>query len=73
MPRPLPLEKTLLTSRLMADTFGTVSTCVGMGSTCCGLGLVPQLGANVVEVQDLQEVHVKGSEVAGDLEVDRRG
>ena len=37
------------------------------------VGLVPQLGAGVVEGQDLQEVHVKGSEVAGDLEVERRG
>ena len=37
------------------------------------VGLVPQLGAGVVEGQDLQEVRVKGSEVAGDLEVERRG
>jgi hypothetical protein len=35
--------------------------------------LVPELGAGVVEGQDLQEVRVKGSEVAGDLEVERRG
>jgi hypothetical protein len=34
------------------------------------VGLVPQLGAGVVEGQDLQEVRVKGSEVAGDLEVE---
>jgi hypothetical protein len=33
------------------------------------VGLVPQLGADVVEGQDLQEVRVKGSEVAGDLVV----
>jgi hypothetical protein len=33
------------------------------------VGLVPQLGAGVVEGQDLQEVRVKGSEVAGDLVV----
>jgi hypothetical protein len=37
------------------------------------VGLVPQLGAGVVEGQDPQEVRVKGSEVAGDLEVERRG
>jgi hypothetical protein len=36
-------------------------------------GLVPELGAGVVEGHDLQEVRVKGSEVAGDLEVERRG
>jgi hypothetical protein len=30
------------------------------------VGLVPQLGAGVVEGQDLKEVHAKGSEVAGD-------
>jgi hypothetical protein len=33
-----PSSKTLPTSRLMADTFGTVSACVGMGSTCGGCG-----------------------------------
>ena len=38
------------------------------------VGLVPQLGAGAVEgLQDPQEVRVKGSEVAGDLEVERRG
>jgi hypothetical protein len=37
------------------------------------VGLVLQLGAGVVESQDLQEVHVKGSEVAGDLEVEHCG
>jgi hypothetical protein len=37
------------------------------------VGLVSQLGAGVVEGQDLEEVHVKSSEVAGDLEVERRG
>jgi hypothetical protein len=37
------------------------------------VGLVPQLGAGVVEGQDLQEVRVKGSEVVGDLEVERCG
>jgi hypothetical protein len=31
------------------------------------VGLVPQLGADVVESQDLQEVHVKGSEGLGIL------
>jgi hypothetical protein len=31
------------------------------------VGLVPQLGAAVVEGQDLQEVRVKGSEVTMDL------
>jgi hypothetical protein len=36
-------------------------------------GLVPQLGVGVVEGQDLQEVRVKGSEVAGDLAVECRG
>jgi hypothetical protein len=34
------------------------------------VGLVPQLGAGVVEGQDPQVVHVKGSEVAGDLVVE---
>jgi hypothetical protein len=33
------------------------------------VGLVPQLGAGVVEGQDLQEVRVKGSEVAENLVV----
>jgi hypothetical protein len=33
------------------------------------VGLVPQLGAGVVEGQDLLEVHVKCSEVARDLVV----
>jgi hypothetical protein len=51
----------------MADTFGTVSACVGMGSICSGCGLVPQLCAGAVKGQDLQEVHVNGSEVAGFL------
>jgi hypothetical protein len=37
------------------------------------VGLVPQLGAGVMEGQDLQKVHVKGSEMAGDLEVERHG
>jgi hypothetical protein len=37
------------------------------------VGLVPQLGADVVEGQDLQEVQVKGSEVDGDTVVKRRG
>jgi hypothetical protein len=37
------------------------------------VGLVPQLRAGVMEGQDLQEVRVKGSEVAGDLEVEHRG
>jgi hypothetical protein len=37
------------------------------------VGLVPQLVAGVVEGQDLQEVHVKCSEVAGDLVVEYRG
>jgi hypothetical protein len=32
--------------------------------------LVPQLGADVVEGQNLQEVLVKGSKVAGDLVVE---
>jgi hypothetical protein len=36
------------------------------------VGLIPQLGADVVEGQDLQEVRVKGSEVAGDLVVECR-
>jgi hypothetical protein len=34
------------------------------------VGLVPQLDAGVVEGQDLQEVCVKGSEVAVDLVVE---
>jgi hypothetical protein len=33
------------------------------------VGLVPQLGAGVAEGQDLKEVRVKGSEVAGNLVV----
>jgi hypothetical protein len=37
------------------------------------VGLVSQLGAGVVEGQDLQEVFVKGSEVAGDLMVQCHG
>jgi hypothetical protein len=37
------------------------------------VGLVPRLGAGVVEGQDLQKVHVKGSEVAGDLVVECHG
>jgi hypothetical protein len=37
------------------------------------LGLVPQLGAGAVEGQDLPEVRVKGSEVAGDLVVECHG
>jgi bacterioferritin-associated ferredoxin len=53
----------------MADTFGTLSACVGIGSTCGGCGP----GAGVVEGQDLQEVRVKDSEVAGDLVVECRG
>jgi hypothetical protein len=57
----------------MAYTFGTVSACVGMGSTYGGLGLVPPLGAGVVEGQDLQKVHVKVSGVAGDLVVECHG
>jgi hypothetical protein len=37
------------------------------------VGLVPKLGAGVVEGQDLQEVRVKDSEVAGDLVVECHG
>jgi hypothetical protein len=37
------------------------------------MGLVAQFGAGVVEGQDLQEVGVKSSEVAGDLVVERHG
>jgi hypothetical protein len=37
------------------------------------VGLVLQLGAGVVEGHDLQEVHAKGSEVAGDLVVECHG
>jgi hypothetical protein len=37
------------------------------------VGLVPQLGASVVEGQDLQKVHVKGSEAAGDHVVECHG
>jgi hypothetical protein len=50
----------------MADTFGTESACVVVG-------LVPQLGAGAKEGQDPQVVHVKGSEVAGDLVVECHG
>jgi hypothetical protein len=57
----------------MADTFETASACVGMGSAFAVVGLVSQLGAGVVEGQDLQEVRVKGSEVAGDLVVEFHG
>jgi hypothetical protein len=35
------------------------------------VGLVPQLGGRVVEGRDPQLMHVKGSEVAGDLVVER--
>jgi hypothetical protein len=37
------------------------------------VGPVPQLGAGVMEGQDPQVVHVKGSEVAGDLVVECHG
>jgi hypothetical protein len=37
------------------------------------VGLVPQLGAGAVEGQNPQVVHVKGSEVAGDLVVEYHG
>jgi hypothetical protein len=37
------------------------------------VGLVSQLGAGLVEGQDLQEVHVKGSKVTGDLVVECLG
>jgi hypothetical protein len=37
------------------------------------VGLVPQLGTGVVEGQDIQEVRVKGSEVAGDLVIECHG
>jgi hypothetical protein len=37
------------------------------------VGLVSQLGAGVVEGQDPQEGHVKGSEVAGDVVVECHG
>jgi hypothetical protein len=37
------------------------------------VGLVPQLGAGAVDGQDPQVVHVKGSEVAGDLMVECHG
>jgi hypothetical protein len=37
------------------------------------VGLIPRLGAGVVEGQDLQKVRVKGSEVAGDLVVECHG
>jgi hypothetical protein len=37
------------------------------------VGLVPQLGVGVVEGKDLQKVHIKGSEVAGDLVVECHG
>jgi hypothetical protein len=37
------------------------------------VGLVSKLGVGVVEGQDLQEVHAKGSEGAGDLVVECHG
>jgi hypothetical protein len=37
------------------------------------VGLVPQLGAGVVEGKELLEVRLKGSEVAGDLVVECHG
>jgi hypothetical protein len=37
------------------------------------VGLVPQLGAGIVEGQHLQKVIVKGSEVVGDLVVECHG
>jgi hypothetical protein len=37
------------------------------------VGLVPKLGAGVVESQNLQKVGVKGSEVYGDLVVECHG
>jgi hypothetical protein len=37
------------------------------------VGRVPQFSPGVVEGQDLEEVHVKGSEVAGNLVVEHHG
>jgi hypothetical protein len=37
------------------------------------MGLVPQLNVGAVKGQDLQEVHVKGFEVAEDLVVECHG
>jgi hypothetical protein len=51
----------------MADTFGTVSACVGMGSTCGGCGPESTIRCEFSGRSDLQEVCVKGSEVARDL------
>jgi hypothetical protein len=37
------------------------------------VGLIPQMDAGVVEGQDLQKVHLKGSKVARDLMVECHG
>jgi hypothetical protein len=68
-------SKTLLTPCLMADTFGTVSACAVLewAQPAAVVGLLPQLGTSVVEGQDLEEVHVKGPGVAGDLVVECHG
>jgi hypothetical protein len=51
----------------MANTLGQYQPVLEWHQTVAVVGLVPQLGAGAVEGQDLQEVHVKGSEVAGIL------
>jgi hypothetical protein len=57
----------------MANIFGTVSACVGMGSTCISCGPSSLFGVGAVEGQDPQVVHVKGFEVAWDLVVECHG
>jgi hypothetical protein len=56
----------------MANTLEQYQPLLKWAQPAAVVGLVPQLSANVVEGQDLQEVHVKGSEVAGDLVVESR-
>jgi hypothetical protein len=55
----------------MVDTFGQYQPVLEWAQPAAVVGLVPQLGAGVVE--DLQKVRVKGSEVAGNLVVECHG
>jgi hypothetical protein len=72
MPNPPP-EKLSKPPAQWPTLLGQYQPVLGWAQPAAVVGPVLQLGAGAVEVQDLQEVRLKGSEVAGDLKVESRG
>jgi hypothetical protein len=57
MPRPPPLEKLSLLLARWPTHLGQYQPVMKWARPAAVVGMVPQLGAGVVEGQDLQEVH----------------